>query len=428
MRGRWALPFLGVACAVGVASIYFNQPLLLVMGRDFGVGPREMGYVAVATQVGYALGILFLVPAGDVAERRGLMMRMFAGVSLALVCAAMAHSLLVMIVASALVGLMASVTHVCLPLAADLVPEERRGQAIGTVMTGLLSGILLARTFAGWVSRLGSWRTVFVIAAVANAAFVPMIYRAMPKLQPKQELKYGEAIRSLWTLFRTEPTLREAGIVGGLVFGSFSCFWTTLAFLLQAHYGFGPGVAGTFGVIGVAGAMVAPFAGRMADRLGSRAVVTVAGIVLTSSYLWLWLTERAPLHVAVHMAGLVIGVIVLDIGAQMMQLGNQTRIFGLDAEARSRVNTVYMTMYFIGGAVGSALASWTWSRWQWDGVCGLALALVSLAGLRHLFGSRTKGQSEGSLQPVVEKTPAARGRGGERTVGAEIPDFASPEA
>ena len=406
--GRWALPFLGVACAVGVASIYFNQPLLLVMGRDFGEGARAMGFVAVATQVGYALGLLFFVPLGDVAERRALMMRMYAGVALALAAAAMAQGLMWMIVASVFIGLLASVTHVALPMATDLVAEDKRGQAIGTVMTGLLLGILLARTFAGWLSRLGSWRTVFIVAAVVNAAFVPLIYRAMPRLEPRRSLSYGNAMRSLWTLFRAEPTLRDAGIVGGLVFGSFSCFWTTLTFLLSTHYGLGPGVAGSFGLIGAVGAMVAPFAGRMADRLGARAVVSVAGAVLTGSYLWLWLVEQAPLSLGLHMVGLVIGVVVLDMGAQMMQVGNQTRIFNLDQDARSRINTVYMTMYFAGGAIGSALASWTWSRWQWHGVCALALSLVALAGLRHVAGAR---------------------RGTSETGWAEVPvaEFASPE-
>jgi predicted MFS family arabinose efflux permease len=410
---RWALTFLGVACAVGVASIYYNQPLLLVMGKSWGQDARAMGFVAVATQVGYAAGILFFVPLGDVLERRKLMMRMFAGVSIALALAAMAQGLVWMIVASVFIGLMASVTHVALPMATDLVPEERRGQAIGTVMTGLLLGILLARSVAGWLSRLGSWRTVFVVAAVINAAFVPIIYRAMPRLEPRNSLRYSEAMRSLWTLFRTERTLRDAGIVGGLVFGSFSCFWTTLAFLLHAHYGMGPGIAGSFGLIGAAGAMVAPFAGRMADRLGARAVVTVAGAVLTGSYLWLWLTEQvpqslSPLNIGLHMAGLVIGVVVLDVGAQMMQVGNQTRIFGLDQSARSRINTVYMTMYFAGGAIGSALASWTWSRWQWNGVCALSLSLIVLAGLWHAIGARKSVESHGD-------------------VNGEMAEFVSPE-
>ena len=390
MKGRWALPFLGIACAVGVGSIYYAQPLLLVMGKSLGQGARAMSLVAVATQVGYACGILCFVPLGDVWERRKLMMRMYAGVSLALLLAAFAQGLTGMIIASVLIGLLASVTHVALPIAPDLVPEERRGHAIGTVMTGLLLGILLARSFAGWVAKLNGWRTVYVLAAVMNLAFVPILYRVMPRLEPRQSLSYKATMRSLWTLFRKEPLLREAGVLGALAFGSFSCFWTTLAFLLHAHYGMGPSVAGTFGVVGAAGALIAPVAGKLSDKHGPRFVVGVAGAVLTVSYIWLWWTERWHISTALHMVTLVVGVIALDLGAQMMQVANQTRIFGLGSEARSRLNTIYMTMYFIGGAAGSALAGLAWSRWSWDGVCLLAVGMVAAAGLRHATGySRT---------------------------------------
>ena len=380
MAGRWALPFLGLACAVGVASIYYNQPLLLVMGKTFGRGAQSMEWVAVATQLGYAAGIFVFVPLGDVAERRALMMRMYAAVSVALLLAALAQGLAWMIVASALVGLMAAVTHVVLPIAPDLVTHERRGKAIGTVMTGLLLGILLARTFAGWVANVAGWRSVFVVAAVMNLMFVPVMFRVMPKMEPRESLTYGQAMRSLWTLFRTEPLLREAGVLGALTFASFSCFWTTLAYLLYSHYGMGPGVAGTFGMVGAAGAMVAPFAGWLADRRGTRFVVAVAGAVLTVSYVWLLVSERWRVSTAWHMAALVVGVVTLDVGAQMMQVGNQTRIFGLGAGVRSRLNTIYMTMYFAGGAVGSALAGWAWWRWGWDGVCVLALGLIARRG------------------------------------------------
>ena len=415
-RSRWALSFLGLACAVGVASIYYNQPLLLVMGHDLGVGARAMGWVAVATQVGYAVGILCFVPLGDIAERRSLMVRMYTGVSLALLLAAFAQGLTWMIVASVLIGLLASVTHVVLPMAPDLADPERRGKAIGTVMTGLLLGVLLARTFAGWVAKLShfsgvlapisGWRTVYVVAAAMNLAFVPIMFRFMPRMAPRQSLSYKQTMRSLWTLFTTEPLLREAGVLGALCFGSFSCFWTTLAFLLHSHYGMGPDVAGTFGVIGAAGALTARPAGWMADRRGTRFVVGIAGGVLTLSYLVLWVGERMQMSVALHMAALVVGVIVLDVGAQMMQVGNQTRIFGLGAEARSRLNTIYMTMYFVGGALGSALAGLAWSRWRWDGVCALALGLIALAGLRHATGYSRSHEEALVAVPAGEREPA----------------------
>jgi predicted MFS family arabinose efflux permease len=406
MGGRWALPFLGVACAVGVGSIYYNQPLLLVIGKSFGRDARSMELVAVATQLGYAAGILCFVPLGDVAERRALMMRMYGAVSVALLLAALARGLAWMVVASVLVGLMASVTHVVVPMAPDLVPDAKRGKAIGTVMTGLLLGILLARSFAGWLGGFSGWRSVFVVAAVINVAFVPIMYRVMPRMEPRASLTYGKTMQSLWTLLRTEPLLREAAVLGALSFAAFNCFWTTLAYMLDSHYGLGPGVAGTFGLVGAAGALIAPFAGWLADKHGTRVVVTVAGATLTVSFVWLWWTERWHVSTSWHMAAMVLGVIALDLGQQMMQVGNQTRIFGLGSQVRSRLNTIYMTIYFAGGAAGSALAGWAWWRWGWNGVCVLALLLISAMGVRHLTGySRTHAEARVHV-PAEEREPA----------------------
>ncbi|WP_260736392.1 MFS transporter [Tunturiibacter lichenicola] len=385
---RAPLPFLGLACAVGVSTIYYNQPLLLEMSRTYGSTAGHTGFVAVATQVGYAVGMLAFVPLGDVLERRALMMRMYAAVAVSLLLVAVSPGLNWLIAGSVLLGLFASVTHVALPIAPDLVSHEQRGRAIGTVMTGLLLGILLARTFAGWVSGIHGWRWVFVVAAVMNAAFVPLMWKVMPKLPPKQKLRYSDAMKSLWTLFRTQPLLRESSIIGALVFASFSCFWTTLAFLLHSHYGLGAGVAGTFGVVGAAGAMVAPLAGRLADKHGSRWVISVGMVLLAASYFLLWGEEPMHISTTLHLVGLVIGVVVLDMGAQMTQVANQTRIFGLVPGARSRLNTVYMTVYFTGAAIGSALATVAWVHWKWNGVCGLALSLIALAGLRHATGNR----------------------------------------
>lgn len=273
-------------------------------------------------------------------------------------------------------------------------------------MTGLLLGILLARTFAGWVSHIRDWRWVFVIVGLINAAFVPMLGRYMPSLPPKQALRYPEAMRSLLTLFRTQPLLRESCAMGALVFASFSCFWTTLAFLLDSHYGLGAGVAGTFGLVGAAGALVAPFAGRQSDRHGSRWVISVGLFLLAASYFILWGEEHVTAHLGFHVAALALGVIVLDIGAQMTQVANQTRIFGLVPSARSRLNTVYMTVYFGGAAAGSALSTIAWTHWGWNGVCALALGLIVLATLRHAYGRRETGDRGQTTEPSPEMIPA----------------------
>lgn len=405
---RAPLHFLGLACAVSVSSLYFNQPLLAEMAQSFHATAAQVGLVAVATQVGYAAGLLFFVPLGDVLERRRLMLRMYAAVALALLVVALAPTLSCVIAASVLLGMVASVTHVVLPIAPDLVAEKVRGRAIGTVMMGLLLGILLARTFAGWVSRVpgwvlrtrgivpthawvaDGWRYVFFIAAIVSAFFVPLIRRVMPELKPTQDLGYREAMESLWTLFRTQPLLRESSLIGALVFASFSCFWTTLAFFLSSHYGLGAGVAGSFGLIGAAGALVAPLAGRLSDRRGVRWVLTAGISTLAFSYVLLWAGERSHIPFIAHIAILVIGVIVLDIGAQLTQVANQTRIFGLVPSARSRLNTVYMTVYFAGAAIGSAVSAAMWARYQWNGVCAMALGFIALAGLRLALGTRER--------------------------------------
>jgi predicted MFS family arabinose efflux permease len=404
---RAPLNFLGLACAVGVSTIYFNQPLLVDMGRTYAARASSVMFVSGATQVGYALGLLFFVPLGDVLERRSLMMRMYAAVTVALLLVSVAPSLAWLIVGSVVLGIFASVTHIVLPIAPDLVRSRERGRAIGKVMMGLLLGILLARTFSGWVSKIpvlfvhaprafpagafwvtDGWRYVFIIAAVVNVAFLFLLGRVMPKLPPKQHLSYAEAMRSLWTLWREQPLLRESSVIGALVFASFSSFWTTLAFLLSSHYGLGAGAAGSFGLVGAAGALVAPFAGRLADRRGTRTVLTAGISTLAASYLLLWLGEWLGVGFGLHIALLLVGVVLLDMGAQLTQVGNQTRIFGLVPSARSRLNTIYMTVYFAGAAGGSALSTIAWERWKWDGVCIMALAFIALAGLRHALGSR----------------------------------------
>ncbi|QNI35060.1 MFS transporter [Alloacidobacterium dinghuense] len=349
------------------------------MAHSLHIDHSKMGTVAVATQVGYSIGILAFVPLGDVIERRSLMVRLFAGVAISALLAALAPNLATLLAASIAIGLTAAVTHVVVPIAPDLADDEERGRAIGTVMTGLLLGVLLARSVSGWIASFFGWRSVFIFAALCNAVFVPLMLRKLSKLPPHSPLPYAQALRSLWTLTRTHPLLRESAIIGGLVFAAFSAFWTTLVFLLGSnHYHLGAGTAGSFGILGATGALIAPVAGRVADRRGSRAVVTLGLSLLAIGFCILWM-------LGYHILGLVLGVIVLDLGAQANQIANQTRIFGLEPGARGRINTIYMMIYFLGGSLGSLLSTMAWSRW--GGVCALGLGLLGLAGLRHTTGA-----------------------------------------
>ncbi len=381
------IPLLGLSCGITVSPLYFNQPLLIEMARSLHVTEARMSHVAVAAQLGYAAGLLLFVPLGDVLERRSLILRMLGGLIVAMLLTAAVPSLLPMILATVLVGTMAAVTHVILPIAPEIATPANAGRAVGSVMTGLLLGILLGRTFAGWVAEWLNWRAVFLIACVLCSALALFLRRMLPLLPPRAPLPYGQALKSLWTLVRTQPLLVESATVGGLVFAAFSCFWTTLVFLLGSnHYHLGAGVAGSFGILGAIGASVAPIAGRLADRHGSRWVISVALVLLMLSWICCWI-------VGYHMAGLVAAVLIMDAGAQTSQVGNQTRIFslahcpGTAFGARSRINTVYMTTYFCFGALGSFLSAHAWERWQWPGVCGLALLLLGLALARHLYGT-----------------------------------------
>jgi predicted MFS family arabinose efflux permease len=373
-----------MASGASVATIYYNQPLLLEISRSFHASSSQVGLVAVATQVGYAAGILVFVPMGDVAERRSLVVKLFAAVSVALLLAGLAPSLWTLIAASVAIGMTASVTHVLVPIAPELVEPHESGLAIGTVMTGLLVGILLGRAAAGGVAALLGWRAVFLIAAALTALFVPLLRWRLPILPPVRAVSYTAALRSLWTITMEQPMLREASAVGFLAFAAFTSFWTNLAFLLGTpHYKLGAGVAGAFGVLGAAGATAASFAGRMADRKGARWVVGLGIAMLAAAYALLWAAGY-------HIVGLIVAVIVLDIGQQTMQIANQTRIFSLVEGARSRINSIYMIVFFLGGAAGSALSTAAWAHWQWNGVCALGLLLLALAFARHALGARRR--------------------------------------
>ena len=395
------LAFLGLCCGVGVSTIYLCQPLLPQMGATFGAGAAAAGQVGVATQVGYAIGMLTLVPMGDAKERRGLILKMFAAVSVALLLQACSPSLALLLLLSACSGAFASVTHMVLPIAPDLAPANERGRAVGIVMTGLLLGVLLARTFAGWLSeltahfttRIASWRVVLLVASLASALLLPAIRRMMPELPPRQHLSYRETIQSLWTLFRAEPLLRESCVLGALCFGTFSAFWNTLAFVLERH-GMGAGVTGSFGLVGAAGTLIAAYAGKLADRRGPRYVIAMALWLMAGAYIGIYLIERYAQHAqaAGHFQAwtylLTLGgmVVVMDIGMQGLQLGNQTRNFALQPDARTRINTLYMTTYFIGGAIASAASTVLWQRYGIAGVSALEGGLVLLAILRHATG------------------------------------------
>ncbi|MBH9664325.1 MFS transporter [Burkholderia multivorans] len=379
---RSLLLLLATIAGVSVANIYYNQPLLDSFRSAFPQGASWIGAVPTATQLGYAAGMFLLAPLGDRFDRRTLILLQMAGLSVALIAAASAPSLVVLAAASLAIGVLATIAQQAVPFAAEIAPPAERGHAVGTVMSGLLIGILLARTAAGFVAEYFGWRAVFGASVAALVVLAAVIVMRLPRSSPTSTLSYGKLLGSMWHLVVELRGLREASLTGAALFAAFSAFWPVLTLLLAGPpFHLGPQAAGLFGIVGAAGALAAPYAGRFADTRGPRAIISLAIALLAVSFVIFALSGTS-------LVGLVIGVIVLDVGVQAAQISNQSRIYALKPEARSRVNTVYMVCYFIGGALGSSVGVMAWRAAGWLGMCAAGLLFTALAGVFHYVGGK----------------------------------------
>ena len=364
---------LTISTGVSVANLYYNQPLLSDIARTFDASSRAAGSIATLTQAGYAVGLLLFVPLGDVIERRRLIVTLLCCVAAALALAGVGPSLGVVIAASFAIGVTTVVPQLILPFAAGLAPPTMRGRVVGQVVGGLLVGILAGRAVAGLVNDLAGWRAMFIGAGVAMLGLAVLLRRMLPPAPPVVRVSYRALVRSLVTLFRGEPVIRDAALLGALTFAAFSAFWTTLAFRLQEPpLQSGSAVAGAFGLLGLVGAAVAPLAGRHADRRHPRR--TIGHALLGNIGAWIVL-----LFAGHTLWGIAIGVLLLDAATQAGQVSNQARVYALPVEAHSRYNTIYMVCYFVGGSLGSAVAVVAWDAFRWTGVCAVALGCLLLA-------------------------------------------------
>jgi predicted MFS family arabinose efflux permease len=376
--------FMAASTGVIVANIYYIQPLLADIARAFSLTVTKVGLIAMLTQIGTALGMLFFVPLGDSRERRSLISILLVVATIALVFVALARNAVWLALACFVVGMMGASVHLFVPFAAHLAPPRERGRVVGSVFSGILLGILLARTFSGTVGAHLGWRAVNGIAAAMMSCVAILVQFLLPRSEPAVELPYLSLLRSTIGLIREHKELREAAFLGGCLFCCFSAFWTTLVFLLETPpYHYGSQVAGLFGLVGAAGAAGAPLVGRLADKHGARFAVGLALLAVLASYVLLWITGKT-------LIGLIAGVLLLDLGTQAGHVANQTRIYSLDADARSRLNMFYMVCYFVGGALGSVFGAYAWHRRGWSGVCVFCLAVMLLALARFAAGRRAQ--------------------------------------
>ena len=380
--------FMAASTGVIVANIYYIQPLLADIARTFGLTVTKIGLVAMLTQVGTALGMLFFVPLGDNKERRSVITLMLLGACAALTLTATARNPVWLALACFWVGLMGATVHIFIPFAAHLAPPLERGRVVGSVFSGILLGILLARTFSGVIGAHLGWRAVYAIAAVMMLCVAGLVQLLLPRSDPSVELPYLSLLRSTAGLIREHRELRESAFLGASLFCVFSAFWTTLVFLLETPpYHYGEQAAGLFGLVGAAGAAGAPIIGRVADRRGPRFAIAFGLWSVFASYVLLGVAGK-------NLLGLIAGVLLLDLGTQAGHIANQTRIYGLDPAARSRLNMFYMVCYFTGGAIGSFLGAYAWRVWGWWGVCGFCLLVMAIALSKFLGHAPAGSRSE----------------------------------
>ncbi|MFF2811522.1 MFS transporter [Streptomyces sp. NPDC058000] len=377
---RGTLLLMSVAAGLSVAGNYFAQPLLDVIGHDLRLSAGTTALVVTVAQTGYGLGLLLLVPLGDLLERRRLAVVLCALTAAFLTVTASAPNAALLLTGTALTGLTSVAAQVVMPFAATLSAPAERGRTIGTVMTGLLLGILLARTAAGLLAELGGWRTVYWVNAVLMLLMAVLLRLRLPALRTTAGLRYPALLRSTVALFAQEPVLRWRAALGALTFAGFSVLWTAMVFLLSGPaYGWQESTIGLLGLVGAAGSLAASTAGRLADRGLAHRVTGVSAFLLLGSW---GLLAAGGAGGAWSLAALLVGVIVLDLAVHAVHVSNQNLVYGLRPEARNRLNSAYMTSYFVGGAVGSALTSMVWGLGGWVAVCtlgaGMAVAVVGV--------------------------------------------------
>jgi predicted MFS family arabinose efflux permease len=364
---------ISAAAGMSVANVYYNQPILGLLMKSFAASTQQIALVPFLTQMGYASGILLISPLGDRLERKSLILVTMLMLAIALAFTAVMPNYAWLAFASLIVGLSATVTQQLVPMAVMLAPPERRGKVIGTVTGGILLGVLLARTVSGFVSQQWSWQTMFGLASGVMVVTAAVLFFLLPKMQPSTQVSYPKLMLSIVSLFKAHPVLRKSSMIQALVFSSFMAFWCNLTLLLEqspAHLG--SAAIGMFGIIGAVGVLAAPIAGRLADRHGSKIMVRIGVALTLIAFVVLWLGGGS-------IASLVAGIVILDLGVQASQVSNQTRVYALDPAARSRLNTVFMTSMFLGGALGTAVSTYLYTQFGWNGVCGFAIAVLTLA-------------------------------------------------
>ncbi|WP_173989769.1 MFS transporter [Agrobacterium salinitolerans] len=369
-----ALTFLlATACGLIAANLYYGQPLAGIIGAELGLSAGATGLIVTLTQIGYGIGLLFVVPLGDLIENRKLVVSSVSMAVLSLAAAAFAPHAAPFLIAAFLVGVSSVAVQVIVPYAAHMAPHAIRGRVVGNVMSGLMAGIMLARPVSSLLSEVVSWRGVFLTSAAVMALLAVVLFRLLPARMPDARLSYGALMASMGRLALHTPILRRRAIYHAFLFAAFSLFWTTTPLYLSGpHFNLSQGEIALFALAGAAGTVAAPIAGRMADRGWTRAATFFALVAVALSFA---VTHLAPEGSHLALAILVVAAIVLDFGVTTNLVLGQRAIFTLGAEFRSRLNGIYMATFFMGGAIGSAVGGWAYAVGEWQAASWIGFAL-----------------------------------------------------
>lgn len=374
------LLLMATACGLCAGANYFNQPLLNSMAQHLQISDAKASSTVTLAQVSYGLGLLFLVPLGDMLERRRLvlaLMLLAAGGMLLSGLSGLTGSFALLVTGTLMAGIFSVAAQVLVPMAASFAAPGTSGRAVGLVMSGLLIGILASRSVAGILSELGGWSTVYWVGAAATALMAVLLARALPQAPPAAASSYGAVMKSLSGLLRQHPRLRSRALIGGAGFATVSVLFASMALLLA-----GPAFSmsdlqiGLTGVVGIAGALMANMAGRLADKGREQATTLAGAVLMLLGWLALWLGGSS-------LWWFLVGMLVVDGALQALHISNQNVVYALAPQARSRINAVYMTTYFLGASIGSALGSWAWLSHGWNGtsLMGGLLGLITLGAV-----------------------------------------------
>ncbi|MEY0056705.1 MFS transporter [Providencia rettgeri] len=373
---------MAIATGLVVASNYYAQPLLDTIAGQFNLTTNMAGFIVTAAQLGYAAGLLFLVPLGDLFERKRLILTMTFLSALGLLITALSNNIWQILLGTALTGLFSVVAQVLIPLAASIAKPHKRGKAVGMIMSGLLLGILLARTVSGAVAMVGGWRAIYWVAFALLMLLMIVLAIKLPRYHQKANLNYFQLIGSIGRLFFGTPVLAVRASLGALSFANFGLLWTAMAFLLASPpFSYSEGTIGLFGLVGAAGANMASQAGHLVDKGKGKLITTIGLVLLLLSWIPIGLAKYS-------LVAFIIGILVLDLAVQAVHVTSQSTLYRILPEARNRLTAGYMTSYFIGGALGSLLSGYAYEHAGWEGVAIAGAILTTLSLIIWAIGIR----------------------------------------